>query len=455
MAWYYVKNGGTATGDGGRVTTQRTGAWSTTASEYYDTLGDADAATTAPEDGDFVLMSDLHTISYVGGFNLNSGGIASGDPLAIISVDDANQENYKPGAEETYTSSSIIPLHKMFMAGISLTCDTSLGLFQSTTTINSLRAIDCTFINNEAIAPKIMVTNASGTLYQFLNVDIQGYFEIDGYNKLEWFGGTLLSNLRSVLFDGPYDERGASIFFEGVDLSSYTGSLMAAAHVTNTDRLDIKLINCKLNSSLGLPALADLQYINHTSRMYGCDDTTGDELFNYRVQSGAGLVTNNNSKFTDSSLKWYAGSTQSSYEVITSTLCNPLHALVFELPIEYVDLSTSDILRVHLTTTLTLTDTDIAAYLVYPDSTTNVHPNWVTSGATIGTGNYGVDPLGAGTTLPVSTVSWTGALSNKYYLELDTTGDPGLAAPISIRIEVYRASIAATTLFIASEYEAI
>lgn len=28
MAFYYVKSGGTATGDGGRYTSQKTGAWS-------------------------------------------------------------------------------------------------------------------------------------------------------------------------------------------------------------------------------------------------------------------------------------------------------------------------------------------------------------------------------------------------------------------------------------------
>ena len=128
---------------------------------------------------------------------------------------------------------------------------------------------------------------------------------------------------------------------------------------------------------------------------------------------------------------------------------------VFNLPIEYVDLTntTTDLIRVALTTSLTLTDTEIAAYLVYPDGTTSVQANWVTSGKTVGAGNYGIDPLDAGTTLPTSSTAWTGALANKYQLDCDTSGDPGAVAPVSVRIEIYRASITNTQLFIATEYE--
>ena len=85
-----------------------------------------------------------------------------------------------------------------------------------------------------------------------------------------------------------------------------------------------------------------------------------------------------------------------------------------------------------------------------------ITPNWLTSGKTVGTGNLGIDPLAAGTTLTntggLSDSSWTKVLSDanatQYRLELDTSSNVGEATAVGIRIEVYVPSIAAGELFI-------
>jgi hypothetical protein len=128
---------------------------------------------------------------------------------------------------------------------------------------------------------------------------------------------------------------------------------------------------------------------------------------------------------------------------------------IFDLPAQYIDLSdtASDVLTLDLVTDLTLTDTEIAAFIQYADGTTIVQSNGLTTGKTVGTGNLGIDPLAAGSTLAASALGagdWTAepASPNFYKLELDTTSDAGQACVVSVRIAVFRASIAAGKLFI-------
>lgn len=460
MAWYYVKSGGTATGDGGRVTTQRTGAWSGTTSEYYDNFQDAAGATTPYADGDFILCSHLHNASYTAGLFVNfTNPISVTSTLQIISVDNANQENYLPGASETLTDTDSVRYTvsggSQLFAGISFAISGTSGTFVAGTALRTLKIIDGTLDGSASTTPGALILIIDGVGVELVNTDINGYLRFANGASVYWHGGTLLTTSGDIFILGGGD-GGLTAIIEGVDMSAQAGSVLDAAFsATTTDVILIKFINCRLNSSLTLPADSDLTLLHHRFEMWGCDDSTGGELFRYHMQDGAGKVVNNNSKYVTAESAWYAGSTKSSYEVSTTSLCSHVLPFTFDLPIEYVDLTNTatDLIRVALTTSLTLTDTEIAAYLVYPDGTTSVQANWVTSGKTVGTGNYGIDPLGAGATLPTSSTTWTGALANKYQLDCDTSGDVGAVAPISVRIEIYRASITNTQLFITTEYE--
>jgi len=450
MAWYYVKNGGTATGDGGRVTTERTGLWNTTASEYYDTIDDAVGATTPPGDGDSIHCSHLHSASNAhNGTNYNVPGVESGAGLSIISVDNANQELYKPGASEIDTSfdGSHRPDNNGLIAGVTLNSSGAGGRFRPAATCRFWRFIDSTIAG--ADGPNM---NADGCRFDLVNTDIDpvtAAMLISNGASLVWRGGKMLH----INLVGPgWANGGGQAFLYGVDLSDVTTMFSGTApSATTQDRIYVKLVNCRLNTSVTLPSDTFFKLPHQRFEMWGCDDSTGNDLYRFHMQDGTGKVINNDSIYVTADTTWYessgAGSRRSSYQVTTTAVCSPIFPFVFDMGIEYVDLSaaSTDKIIVHFGHdggggNAINTDTDIAAYLVYPDGTTSVQPNWVTSGKTVGSGNYGTDPLATGATLPTSTIAWTGSIFAKKQMELDTSVDPGAASPIAVRLEIYTPS---------------
>jgi len=460
VAYYYVKDdgsaeSGTATGDGGRYASQKTGDWSTAftaTTEYYASIGAAFAATTAPADGDYILCSDLHNKSYDNGTSPTNG-----DDISIISVDDQNCENYKPGAKENLTDVNDDYTFNganqtIFLAGLDLeTGDDVINLINLN---QNFRAIDCIFRPDSSGDIAINQGSGDGSYVELLNVDIIGNsteaigFKLREGTKVVWRGGS--ASTITTLFTTSLSGHAGEI--TGVDLSSIT-TWVDSFTVAN-DELNYLVQNCKLNASLSLgqPTIRSQRL-----ELYNCDDTSGGSFHRFIVRAYAGEAVNNDSTYVTTTESWYDGSDKSSIEVTTTANCSHTTPFVFELPAQYVDLSdtASDVLTIDILSYNTLTDTDIAAFLVYPDGTTAVQANWVTSGKTVGTGNYGVDPLAAGTTLSASSLGagdWTGDTAsptpNFYKMELDTSGDAGQATAVSIRIEVYKASIASGDLFI-------
>lgn len=99
MAFYYVKSGGTATGDAGRYTTQQTGSFTTLgAANYYDNVLAAFNATTTPTSNDFIYVSNIHNYTY--GANVQFNGPTSGGFVNIYSVSDTAIDQYSAGADE-------------------------------------------------------------------------------------------------------------------------------------------------------------------------------------------------------------------------------------------------------------------------------------------------------------------------------------------------------------------
>lgn len=98
MAYYMVKSGGTATGDGGRLTSAPTGAWSGTASEYYDNFEDCNVQAelgVGMVAGDEILASHLHEHDYAAQQIIKFRG-----NIKIKSVDNSNREDLLAGAYE-------------------------------------------------------------------------------------------------------------------------------------------------------------------------------------------------------------------------------------------------------------------------------------------------------------------------------------------------------------------
>ena len=449
MAWYYVKEGGTATGDGGRVTSQRTGTWSVTATEYYDNIGAAIAATTVPTDGDFILVSDLHAPTGVtSAIDFNASGAASGAGLSIVSVDDSNQENYKPGASEV-GQFALDFRYNGLLAGVSLSNGSSFLGFRPE--IGHWVCQDGLLDNSRDLNAGFFLDAGQVRLIN-MDIGISDDARNSGCNFV-WQGGTFVRNhdpVFSTTLGG-----GGHYLFEGVDLSAQEGSIQDQR--ADLSRKSIVLVrSCLLSSILTLPSSSLLQHAHHVTHMRGSDDSSGDDNYRLQYATGLGSAVNDESVFVTATRAWSGHSDKSSI-LCTNIGSHMGHArpFIFDLPMgqRYLDIALGhlDVLRIPITSNSTWTDTEIAAFLLYPDSAVAVRPNWATSGKTVGAGNYGVDPLAAGATLPTSSVAWTGAKTNKYYLELDTSADPGQVQALGVRIEIYKSD----DVYIGTEFEAL
>ena len=434
-----------------------TGAFSAmTASDVYDNIGSV-VAGCSPSDGDTIYVADNHAASYDNGasYTLNSGGSVTGAGLRIISVDRADATLYKPGATDTLSdvTDDIFLNNNGLIQGVSISSGDNSNVAGASA---GWRFIDVTIVQEGGGDVSFLLSN-DGINFELVNVDIDCIntgvcFQVLKGGRVNWNGGALLTASPDFITSSAFGSQGgASLFFTGVDMSILTGTIMPATSGGNI--ILVRLNECRLNSSVTLHGTLERQH--HRFEMFNCDDSTGNDFHRFYIADGAGAVQNNDATYVTATETWYEGSDKSSMEVTTTASCSHVWPFVFELPAQYVDLSqaASDVVTLELTTDLTLTDTDIAAFLCYPDGTTSVQANWVTSGKTVGTGNYGIDPLAAGTTLTTGSLGagdWTGEPTspNFYKMVLDTSGDAGQATAVSIRIEVYKASIAAGKLFI-------
>jgi hypothetical protein len=469
MAFFYVKNGGTATGDGGRATTARTGTWNATASEYYDNIEDALGATTDPRDGDQILISDLAASSWSPAgdvvINGSTSSAADGAGLQVVSVDNANQDQYKPGASQeiTHASRQYTFNFNGLIAGVTLISADHIG---SDTACKCWRFIDASLTPGDG-GKDIIIGVAGGAHWLLENTDIDmtqdqtgvaGSILIGNGGRLVMYGGSIpyhASASSHNLFGPGYADGGASADLYGVDLSTVETNLIngltsAASH----DCVNVRLFNCKLNSGITFFSAQPVTS-RHRLEIFNTDDDTSADYHRFHIEDGSGSAKNNDVTFVTATEAWYESADKSSIEVVTSATCSHVEPFIFDLPAQYIDLSdtASDVLTLDLVTDLTLTDTEIAAFIQYADGTTIVQSNGLTTGKTVGTGNLGIDPLAAGSTLAASALGagdWTAepASPNFYKLELDTTSDAGQACVVSVRIAVFRASIAAGKLFI-------
>jgi hypothetical protein len=249
--------------------------------------------------------------------------------------------------------------------------------------------------------------------------------------QLNWRGGSIGGSPTNLFSDtGSFVAGGGLAFIDGVDLTNVTGTLITFGSAEATDPSLVRLTNCLFPTSYTLHNT--ILRRNNRVEAFNCDEASGVKHAFY-IADGAGSAENNDSVYVTATKVWYDGTDKSSINVITTALCGHVDPFIFELPMQYVDLSdvSKDTLTLDLTTNLTLTDTDIAAFLVYPDGTNALTANWVTSGKTPA-GYLGTDPMPGGSTLPTSAlgaVDWTGEdTTNFYELVLDTSVDAGQQA---------------------------
>jgi hypothetical protein len=278
-------------------------------------------------------------------------------------------------------------------------------------------------------------------------------------SKIEWYGG-VSTNVTKLTGD-TFENGGGQIFAYGVDLSSCT-SIINTLGSTTDDLVSVKLYECELNASVAYPVLGTtLQRVGHRVETYNSDDATANKYHELYITDGSGIAKTVDTVYVTATDSWYEGSNKSSIEVQTGTRCGRVQPFVFELPAQYIDLgnTSTDVITVEFVydaNDITLDKESIAAFMSYPDDGASFFPvNWVTSGTTVGTGNYGIDPLASGTALDaanIATGSWTGlgsmTTATAAGLKLDTSTVAGEATAVSVRIEIYEPSIASGDLYI-------
>lgn len=470
MAYYYVRDHadgtGTATGDGGRYTSQKTGDWDTAFSattEYYASISAALGATTAPAAGDYILVSDIHSHSY-GTSGQTFIGI-DGATFAIIAVDDTNCENARRSgnraAEQvTGTSADFTFANKLIMSGLEFSTEDNITVSVAP---SGTVAIDCKFIITGS-ADKFAL-DGDGKCMRLVDCEIalnnnNASIDISNGVKLFMLGGSITSSTGTMndMINGDGHSGGAFAEFIGVDLSEANGNVVGnmGGSSTHDDTIDIKFHRCKMHASATFVE-DTLQSECHRIIFTQCSSSSSVAEYQYLLKTYTGDVEDESTIRRADDEAFTSSATDISYKITTNATCNAFNPLWFDFPIaRYAELSSAstDTLRFYCATNAsTLKDNEIWAEVIYPDGTNKHTPNFATSAPTANAN--AIDLMAAGSTLTTDSGSdWrdgASALSahNEYYFEVSTSGDAGADTVPFVRIYVAKAS---ATIYLASEY---
>lgn len=368
MAFYYIKTGGTAAGDAGRSTTLRTGSFATMGvAAYYATVAAAVLATTSPALGDFILVSNTLNES-------NSAPFSTlGDDVLVMSVDDANAENYQRGARYTSSDSDY---------------GQSLGGQQSVKGFDLNTGDDSSFGENDAKHDWIDVIltfgtgnndalnmGSTNTITRFIDSDLQistaatsGMSFSDGC-RLEMIRCINTNAPRASLFTGLSTDNNMIIQIMDTDLTQFisaSGDIFEDSLVLG--RPLVKILRCKLPSGLGLTAglknsgkwIFDIQE---------SDEGDGYHYFLYEIETGQ--AEEDIIQFLTASDAKYDDINGFSVQVDTTTLASVLNPFRYKLAIiPAQDIAAANqTVAVELTGPAALLDNDVWIEVAVQDNT--------------------------------------------------------------------------------------
>lgn len=439
MAYYYVKTGGTATGDDGReATTPRTGSFgSMNANTYYANLSDVlSVPTTAVAAGDTVYISNSSNSQY--GVATTLTFPTSGTAVTVVSVDDANVESYSVGANESCSGTnldlSLIGYASFY--GLYFTPSDDLlitnfrgGLFE-----------DCVWDFRVDSANIPVISTNSNAILKNCNILLSsagGSVDIDVGSIFEMYGGSIEHNgSTGTLFASATASSGTTLVrLVGTNLSEIASTLVASIGGGTDRAFKAEFHRCLLSTSL--TAYTNEIFNNGASRMKvtNCGDSNDSPVIEYQYYEAAagGDAEAITSTYRNQSVPFPLSGDRVSIMIDTATgaMVNRGFYFWFEPPVRYCRLSneSSDNLTFYLSCNDTLTNADIWIDVYYPDGTNQYTTRVVTSAPT--------NILTAGTTLTSDTGStWTSGGSNKYKITLNTSSNPGADCVPMIRVFV-------------------
>lgn len=418
--FYYVKSGGTATGDAGRVaTTRSTGSFATKgAANYYDSITDAKNATTAPVAGDYFMCSHLHNKAHGATHTITPNGVI------IVSVDDANCDQYLAGAKETATVPGTSADYLINQSSLDLTIK---GMtFEADDRIqfqgDSQRVYleDCTL--------HLISASSSSELY-FIN---DGHWAIFKNCELNFSNGSdtvQANNGPFVRFDG-VTSTGTKIanFYvllgSGItrlecintDLDSLmsTNANLVSSGATIDDGLFVKLRRCKLPSGMNAYNTSGWGLQNFEFDFAECDQGDGYHYFYFEdFRGSAEEDTTTYLTATYDGTNGFSAQLDSGSRAYTT---QPFRYKLATLPAQ--DLTSNKTYEVEFTCDNALTDNDFWIEVERPDATDNA--------LGVIQSSQNADPLATGTTHTTSSATWTSGLTNKYKDSLTVSGMTGV-----------------------------
>lgn len=444
MAFFYVKLGGTATGNGGRYTSAKTGSWAAAfagTSEYYDNLHALNSATNPPTNGDTVLMSDVGAgaVGHTEGPQFNE---TQGAGVAIISVDDDDVEVYAKGAEQSCPLT--LRLRGNWTAfGVTFTAtgSNSIDVYSNA----NISIVDGLLKHTGSSNYKLQV-GSDGAFLRLIDSDIDvansgvDWLQVSSGGRIEWRGGSLLSATSRAFQNYAPENGGGSVDIIGVDLSNMSGVLLnRTAHSYTRDGYQLRMRDCRLSGISGFEAAIGYRDDDRIE-IYNCGATSAEREYQFYLSDVRGTLQNDTSFYRDNSTAFTESGQKVSAKAITTAHASYAKPFEFELPAKYAALSngSTDTLRLHLLSSDSgLTDKDVWVQVIYPDGTNRHTANQALSAT--------LNPLAAGSALDANSDAWTGRTTEaRYQIDIDTSGDVGADCVPILRAYVAKAS---TTIY--------
>lgn len=461
MTFFYVKSGGTATGDAGRAGTARTGTFAAMgASAYYDSISDAlTVPSTSPVAGDEFRVSSVHSKNYasVVTYTFPAGGAG----VSVVSVDDSNADQGLAGAAEATGGTN----NDINFAGvgaivnlidISLTLSDDIQISSENLTLSMERGS----INFTQSATQRLSTFVDGDTFMFNNTDLvfalgqnDVVFLMRGNACVYMYGGSITATVGDI--DGLFDEAVNAAYmsrFVGVRMPTLQKALEGVGGTVGDDGFAITMDGCEVSSTF---TPADEGFLQPSQKLLitNSSDVSAATEFQFFQRTYSGDVEDQDDAgiHRDESTA-FPGGTKVSLKATSSATCSLSQPLIFDL-FRFSELSgANQTIRIYfaVVNTETLTDTEVWAEVVYPDGTNKQTYNYAS--------NRNSDVIAVGTTHTTDSGStWKDGGSNlagfnEYYMDIDTSVDVGADSVPVLQINV---GLASTTIYFDTTYDLV
>lgn len=436
LYFYVDSNIGTNVSAGG--TTKQTGTMAAQgAASVYGSIEDSINLGLAGA-GDFILAANNHSFDFGASFIGWDIAPKSGVPAQVYSVDTNNIDQYLAGAKEE-TNSSFANSGFLSCKGLSLDTANNIGI---TNQNNYAWYEDATFYltsTNDFVGPS---ANGSAMYLKNIVIDcaaISNYLTCQSGAFLSWIGGGFTGVTQATIFRNSLSQGGgANVFIQDVDLSNVSDYLISDIGYSQTfdDRIDIHIDKCLLSGTLIDFINEEFSNADQEVLITQSSNNAAAALYQYFFYNIFGTVEDYTATYRNESAQFPDG-TKISLECITSARTSRLTPLTFKLPSRFAKLATLSTLEIYLTSDTALTDQDVGLRVVYEDATFGNQFNLIETA--------NVDPLAVGVALDTDAVStYTAGKTNKYVIQVDTSGDAGANCVPVIYVDIF---VPSTTIY--------